>query len=212
VVERLLADKPREERERFYEEEWDTWRWRALFRVFFSRTLMGRLGRSRECFTYVDGDVSDPILRRTRHALTRLNPAANPYIHWILTGTHGASLPYVLRPEHFDTIRGNLDRLEWKRGSLHDYLAASEDGTIDCCNLSDVFEYMSTEQYRRALGELVRVCRPGARLAYWNLLADRARPASLAERLRPLESLASDLHGRDRAFFYQKLVVEEVLG
>jgi S-adenosylmethionine-diacylglycerol 3-amino-3-carboxypropyl transferase len=211
VVERLAADKPRHERERFYDAEWDTWRWRALFRVFFSRTLMGRLGRSRECFAYVDGEVADPILKRTRHALTTLNPAENPYIHWILTGTHGAALPYVLRPEHFDTIRGNLDRLEWRRGSLHDYLAQADDGTVDCCNLSDVFEYMSLEEYRRVLGELVRVCRPGARLAYWNLLADRTRPVSLAGRLRPLESLARDLHSRDRAFFYKKLVVEEVV-
>ena len=29
------------------------------------------------------------ILERTRHALRELDPADNPYVHWILTGTHG---------------------------------------------------------------------------------------------------------------------------
>ena len=37
---------------------WDTWRWRLLFRLFFSRTVMGRLGRDPEFFRYVDIDVA----------------------------------------------------------------------------------------------------------------------------------------------------------
>ncbi len=64
---------------------------------------MGRLGRHPEFFRYVDADVATRILERTRHALTVLDPADNPYIHWILTGTHGAALPAALREEHFDT-------------------------------------------------------------------------------------------------------------
>ena len=89
----LLTPRDRQARERFYEQEWNTWRWRVLFRVFFSRTAMGRLGRDPEFFRYVSGDVASRILERTRHALTALDPAANPYLHWILTGTHGAALP-----------------------------------------------------------------------------------------------------------------------
>ena len=36
--------------------------------------------------------------------------------------------------------------------------------------------------------------------------------SDLAERLRPLSELADALHARDRAFFYSRLVIEEVLG
>src|SRR5688572_2104566 len=101
------------ERRRFYDEQWNTWRWRLLFRVFFSRRVMGRLGRDPEFFRYVETDVAGAILERTRHALTELDPVENPYVRWILTGQHGDALPCALRPEHFDIIRDRLERLEW---------------------------------------------------------------------------------------------------
>src|SRR5262245_23235540 len=46
------------ERRRFYDTQWDTWRWRLLFRIFFSRAVMGRLGRDPEFFRFVEVDVA----------------------------------------------------------------------------------------------------------------------------------------------------------
>ncbi|MFA7006985.1 MAG: DUF3419 family protein, partial [Verrucomicrobiia bacterium] len=40
TVERLLRGGARQEREAFYRGEWDTWRWRLLFHLFFSRGVM----------------------------------------------------------------------------------------------------------------------------------------------------------------------------
>ena len=37
---KLLSGGPRERREAFYRNRWDTWRWRLLFRVFFSRFVI----------------------------------------------------------------------------------------------------------------------------------------------------------------------------
>jgi S-adenosylmethionine-diacylglycerol 3-amino-3-carboxypropyl transferase len=203
-------------RERFYDERWNTWRWRLLFRLFFSRRTMGRLGRDPEFFRYVDGSVADRILARTRHALTTLEPSENPYVRWILTGTHGDALPCALRAEHFETIRGNLDRLEWRCDSLEAFLARAEASPndrfcrFDRFNLSDAFEYVSLDHYHRMLEAIVRVSRPGARLAYWNMLVPRHRPESMADRIVPLAELAARLHQADRAFFYSAFVVEEV--
>jgi S-adenosylmethionine-diacylglycerol 3-amino-3-carboxypropyl transferase len=210
-VERLLRDATVEERTRFYDEEWNTWRWRLLFCAFFSRAVMGRLGRGHHAFAYVDGDVAAPLLGRTKRALTALNPAANPYVHWILTGCHGDVLPLALRAEHFDTIRTNLSRVEPWCVTLDGFLDAARPDAIDRCNLSDVFEYVSPADYARQLAGLARACRPGARLVYWNVLADRSRPAALAHALEPHATLAASLHRRDRAFFYRRLVIEEVV-
>lgn len=210
VVEELLVRRDRAGRERFYEDDWDTWRWRLLFRIFFSRWIMGRLGRDPEFFRYVDDDVPGRILARTRHALTELDPTANPYVHWILTGTHADVLPCALRAEHFHTIRANLDRLEWRCQSIEELLASAGDAAVDRYNLSDVFEYVSLDHYHRVLEALVRASRPGARLAYWNMLAPRRRPDTLADRLVPMRALAQRLHEVDRAFFYSALVIEEV--
>jgi S-adenosylmethionine-diacylglycerol 3-amino-3-carboxypropyl transferase len=210
-VARLLQGGAREEREAFYDREWDTWRWRAMFRIFFSRLVMGHLGRDPQFFQYVQGKVADRILARTWYALTALDPAENPYVQWILTGRHTAALPYALRAEHFETIRDGLDRLEWRRQSLEDHLGTVGRHTIDRFNLSDVFEYMAPATYHRALEQLADAGRHGARLAYWNMLVPRHRPESLADRLRPMPELAAQLHHSDKAFFYGAFVVEEVL-
>lgn len=210
-VEQLLRGGTRDERERFYRDHWDTWRWRLLFKVFFSRFLLGRLGRDPAFFTYVQGSVADRILTRTRYALTTLDPAANPYLQWILTGRHTTALPYALRPEHFEAIRDNLDRLEWHARPVEDYLATQPPQSFDGYNLSDIFEYLSPENYHRILNSLIRAAKPGARLAYWNLLVPRRRPESLAGHLRPLEDLSSRLFAEDKAFFYSAFVIEEVI-
>ena len=209
TIAELLRSRDLDARHTFYARRWDTWRWRLLFRLFFSRTVMGTLGRDPAFFRYVEGDVADAILRRTKHALTDLDPAANPYVHWILTGTHGEALPLALRPEHFESIRSRLDRVEWQERSVEEFLDRAGAGTFDRYNLSDLFEYVSLEHYHRMLESIVRCSRPGARLAYWNMLAPRRAPEHLA-RLRPLDELADALHARDRAFFYMALRVEEV--
>jgi S-adenosylmethionine-diacylglycerol 3-amino-3-carboxypropyl transferase len=210
TVQALLRPKTPAARRRFYDTTWDTWRWRLLFRTFFSRAVMARLGRDPGFFRYVEIPVAEAILERTRHALTELDPSVNPYVHWILTGTHGEVLPYALRPEHFESIRANLDRLEWCRVSLEEFLDRSHGRQFDRFNLSDVFEYVSPVHYQRLLASIHRCSRPGARLVYWNVLVDRRRPEHFAGRLRSLDRLAGALHAEDRAFFYSALRVEEV--
>jgi S-adenosylmethionine:diacylglycerol 3-amino-3-carboxypropyl transferase len=210
-IARLLHGGTHEERSVFYEQQWDTWRWRAMFQLFFSRTLLGRKGRDPRFFQYVEGSVADRLLDRVRQGLIGVNPAQNPYIQWILTGHHTTALPYALRAENFEAIRANLDRLEWRRSSLEDFLSSADQSSIDHFNLSDVFEYMSEENYIRLLEQLVRVGRPAGRLAYWNMLVPRSRPAVLAPSLRSHAGLAQYLHRRDKACFYSAFIIEEIL-
>jgi S-adenosylmethionine-diacylglycerol 3-amino-3-carboxypropyl transferase len=209
VVRQLLAGGGTgASRQGFYEGAWNTWAWQAMFRVFFSRTVMGRIGRDPAFFTHVEGSVADRILARARHAMTTLDPAANPYMHWILTGTHGEALPLALRPEHFDTIRDGLDRVTWRESDVLGVLETLDAGSVHGANLSDVFEYMSALEYERHLDALVRVLAPAGRLAYWNMLVPRHRPETLASHLEPLDTLARSLHERDKAFFYSAFIIE----
>jgi S-adenosylmethionine-diacylglycerol 3-amino-3-carboxypropyl transferase len=212
TVERLLAGGTPDVRERFYAREWDTRRWRWMFQLFFSRAVMGRLGRDPAFFAHVQGSVATPVLARARHALTALDPAENPYIHWILRGRHGDALPLALRLEHFDTIRANLDRLEWRQTDLGGALEPLGEGSVHGCNLSDIFEYMTADEYRRQLDRVARVLAPAGRLAYWNMLVPRSRPDDMAAVLRPLADVAARLHHQDKAFFYSAFVLEERCG
>ena len=211
TIAHLLEGGDPAQREAFYERRWNTWRWRLLFKVFFSRLAMGRLGRDPAFFKYVEGNVADRILSRTRYALTALDPAGNPYLQWILAGRHLTALPFALRPENFEAIRGNLDKIEWELRSVEEYLQAHPSLRLDRFNLSDIFEYMSQDNYRLLLERLIAAANPGARLAYWNMLAPRSRPESLADRLRPLNEIAGQMFARDKAWFYSRFVLEEVI-
>lgn len=209
TIEALLQPRPPEERLEFYETRWNTVRWRTLFRLFFSRFVMARLGRSSAQFRYVEGRVGDRILARARHALVELDPSQNPWLHWILLGEHRDALPFAWQEKNFDLIRKNLPRLEWRIQSIEDFLDDIGSAALNKYNLSDIFEYMSQENYHLLLEKILTSSRPAARLAYWNMLVPRSRPESLSHRLRPLEPLSQNLHLQDRAFFYSKFIVEE---
>jgi S-adenosylmethionine:diacylglycerol 3-amino-3-carboxypropyl transferase len=208
VVEAVLSPRARDERERFYREVWNTWRWRALGRAFFSRTVMGRLGRDPELFRHTQGAVAAPILDRARRALTWLAPHDNPYLGYILTGTFANALPDYLLPANHDAIRDRLDRLELRRAPVEAVLAALPSRSVDAFNFSDIAEYMDLGAYHRLLAATARVAAPGARLAYWNLLATRRRPPVMAQSLEAREQEATRLGDEARAFFYQALVLE----
>jgi S-adenosylmethionine-diacylglycerol 3-amino-3-carboxypropyl transferase len=205
----LLRERDETGRSCFYEETWDTWRWRLLFRIFFSRFAMGRLGRDPEFFRYVEGSVAERILGRTRYALTALPPQSNPYIGYILTGSFANALPRYLRPDVFAAAKKGIERLTLFEGSVEEAAAAHRGTGFDGFNLSDIFEYLDPETSAAIYGRLLDAARPGARFAYWNLLVPRRLAASFPERARPLDAEARVLFARDQAFFYSAFVLEE---
>jgi S-adenosylmethionine-diacylglycerol 3-amino-3-carboxypropyl transferase len=188
---------------------WNGWRWRLLLRVFFSRAVMGRLGRDPAFFDFAEGSITAHLTHKIRHALVEQAPAENPYLHWILTGTHNTALPLALRPEHFDTIRARLDRIEIRTEPLERFAATAT--AIDGWNLSDVFEYMSPATHAEAYGGLLEATRLGGRLVYWNMMVPRRAPADLAARVRCHAEEARRLRAAEKAFFYSALVIEERL-
>lgn len=207
TVQALREPRTPEAQRAFYRERWDTWRWRMLFRVFFSRFVMGRLGRDPAFFSHVQGAVGARILERSRHALCEIPTATNPYLAYIVTGNFApGALPRYLRAEHHAAIRSGLDRIRVVRGGIAD--AAS--GTFAGFNLSDVFEYMDDGEHAHTYARLLGSARPGARLVYWNMLVPRGIPLACAERVAALDALAVALHARDRAWFYSRLHVDEV--
>ena len=207
-IERLIEQDSLADQQRFYREQWDTWRWRLVFRLFFSRFVMGRLGRDPAFFEHVEGSVGERILERTRHALTAIPVRTNPFLTYIMTGNYSdTALPRYLRPEHFPAIRERLDRLRPVQGP-----AEAASGRFDGFNLSDIFEYMDPADHERVYAELVDRASPGARLAYWNMLAPRGVPDAVADRVTPLTELAAELHRQDRAWFYSAFHVDRVAG
>jgi len=210
TVQRLMQPKELDARRAFYREVWNNHRWRLLFRIFFSEFLMGRLGRDPAFFKQVEGNVAARLLARASFAMGELDNSANPYLSYILTGNYQQALPHYLLPDNYSSIRQHLDRLTLKLGSIDEVATEYGAASFDGFNLSDIFEYLTPEQCEAVYGRLLDSARPGARLAYWNMLVPRQCPASLAARVTPLEKEAKTLFEQDLAFFYSRFVLEEV--
>ncbi|HVC94002.1 MAG TPA: DUF3419 family protein [Pirellulales bacterium] len=210
TLRRLLEAKDLDARKRFFSGTWNNRRWRILFRLFFSRFLMGRLGRDPEFFRYVEGSVSGRILQRAEYALTVLPTHDNPFLDYIAHGNFVRTLPPYLHPEKFEAIRSGLEGLTLFHGSIEQAGREHGAGGFDGFNLSDIFEYLDADTSCRLYRELVDLARPGARFAYWNTLVARSCPADLIGRVRPLKELAHELFARDRAFFYSNFEVDEL--
>lgn len=211
TVERLFDERTVEQRRRFYHEVWNTPVWRLMFRLFFSRPVMGLAGRAPELFSYVEGPVAQRILQRVQLGLTQTNPRDNPYLQWILFGKHLSALPFALRKDNFQAIRRNLDCLTWHCSTLEAYLGNLNDRSLNACNLSDIFEYMSEQDYEALATKLCQKTEAGGRLVYWNMLVPRRCPQALRHHLTDLSDIARQLFKEDKTFFYSNFVVEGVV-
>ena len=196
----------------WYDAHWDTRLWRLVFGAFTSRPVMGRLGRDPSFLDHVEGSAAERMMASVRTASTATVPGDNPYLRWTLTGAYGDALPPYLEADAFETIRDRAHRITPVLGSLEDVLGAAPPDSFGAFGLSDVFEYVDRAHAETLYRAIARAGRPGARLAYWNLLAVRQRPEPLAGLIRPLPELSRALHARDRAPFYRAFVVEEVVG
>ena len=69
-IDRLFEGKSAAEQEAFYQDSWHNRRWDVLFRVFFSRKLMGLLGRDPTFLKEVEQPVSTFILQKAKRHLS----------------------------------------------------------------------------------------------------------------------------------------------
>ena len=209
TIDDIFTSRPKEQRETFLKYRFNTWRWQLLLNTFFSRFVMGRMGRDKAFFEHVEGSPAQHVARRIRHAAVDCDPADNPYLHWILKGTHGDALPMTWRAEHYAVIKARLDRLDIRPGSLEGFVSTGE--KADGFNLSDIFEYMSPDVFAQVYATILQAASPGARLVYWNMMAPRRVPDALAAQVNRLTDVEDAQKQRDKAFFYSDFVVEEVI-
>lgn len=212
TIDKMLEPKTREQRYEFYDKTWNTFRWRLMFKVFFSRKVMGKFGRDPAFFRYVDVPVSERISQRAKYALTELDTSKNPYLYYIFKGNFGNSLPHALREENFEAIKKNIDNFEIHLWSVETALEKMNDIKFDGFNLSDIFEYMSEQSMEELYVKLLNSSNPNARIVYWNMLAPRSVPKNLESQVTCQSSLEKELFAQDKAFFYSSLHIEEVNG
>jgi S-adenosylmethionine-diacylglycerol 3-amino-3-carboxypropyl transferase len=208
VVNALFKPKTAAEQAHFYQNQWNTWRWRLLFRVFFSRYVMGKYGRDPEFQKQVQGSISKFIFDKAAAQLASVAAQDNYILRYTLTGSFDGLLPHYLQKEHYPVVRANVGRLDLKecyaQGAIAHY------GKFHCMNLSDIFEYMDAELFRETARTLIAGTERGGRLGYWNLMVPRRISEIFPENVEYLHSEAGRLTAIDKGFFYNRFIVDQV--
>ena len=209
TVEELVRKKSLSARKRFYNNKWNTLAWHTMVKVFFSNTIIGLFGRDPEFFKYVNRSLPEFLQSSIYNALVNQDPSENPYLHWILFGEF-KTLPFWLQKDNYALIKQNIEKLELRQKSVEEFVDEENQESIDCWNLSDIFEYMSQTNYLNLLAKISRVSRDGARLAYWNMLVPRQALNSFGNDNQPKQTDSDKLYRRNKTFFYTRFILEIV--
>lgn len=209
TVSELFLQKSAEDQKVFYHKKWNTWRWRFFFRIFFSKKVMGWLGRDPAFLKQVNRNVSDFILTQAEKQLTRVQAQNNFILKYNLTGSFWNLLPdYLENESNFEIIKQRLDRIKLFNGLVEE--AGAEHGKFDALNLSDIFEYMNPEIFRKTALSIHALCNVGARVGYWNLMVDRYLSEILPDQFQYEQDSSLELTKMDRGFFYNCFIIDQV--
>ncbi len=157
------------EQKSFYAREIDNWRFKAIFKLYFGMSVMGKLGRDKSFYRYLDDkeNIAEDIKRRFEYGISHSINQNNPYLSYILRGNYRSeALPEYLQPANYPTIKNNLHKIKLINRSL---MEVESDIKFDFFNLSDIFEYLSEEDFVQNLAKLSALSQTGARFAYWNM-------------------------------------------
>ena len=202
-----------DKQEEFYKKYWDNWRFRFLFRLFFSRKGL-ESGRDKQYFKYASKNkVSDYYLYRVKHGLTEIPIKTNFFMQYMLTGT--IPVPFETHPyldeDNFNKLKKILKdkKISFIHSDASEFLKNSKENSFSKFNLSDIFEAKNQGQYESILKEVVRVSKKKGVICYWNNLADRSDHGFINNLIKD-KNKSNDLYMEDRVHFYSNFILENI--
>lgn len=210
-IDRLLSCTTVKEQARFYEEEWNSVRWRTLFRVLLSRRTLKR--------TYEPGFFSNVenqsfpahfhgVFERT---IQNVPVATNYFLHQMLTGFYptevsGGLPPYLASTDNALTAE-TMAGLELVDGSYQAYLVGCEESSVDGFALSNICEWMSPAEVDSLFESITRVAKPGARVVFRNFVGHTVVPPWLSDVIVEDKSAGVEAITRDRSCVQARIAI-----
>lgn len=198
-IEAFMQIADLEEQKRYYDKHINTWFFKLLFRIFFSKRVMARLGRDKAYFTYAKGSLAKRLKARVDMGIRNVSNATNSYLQYAMLGEF-KELPYYAQEEVFLKIKRNIEHITVLHTSFEE--AIESYGDFDFMNLSDIFEYMPKD-LTHFEQKIQKASSKNARIAFWNMM--NPRYFSGLFRLNTEEDLKED-----KAMYYQDFIVYEV--
>lgn len=201
-IERLFQEKNASDQQIFFDDQWNSFRWKTFFNIFFCKRIMGFFGRDPAFLKQVEKNVSKTIKGSADLHLASIYSQKNPMLYYCLHGDFGDYLPFYAKEENYKTIRSNLGNLKLQLGYAQD--ATKTYGNFDAFNLSNIFEYMDQKIFADTTHSLKSIANPGARMSYWNLMVKR-EISEVDPDFKQIED-TFQWKERDQGFFYMKFL------
>jgi S-adenosylmethionine-diacylglycerol 3-amino-3-carboxypropyl transferase len=210
-IDRLLACTTLVEQRVFYARAWDSWRWRAFFRLLLARRSFARVYDPASLRYARSSSFSEHFLRLAEHALTQLPVANNYFLHQMLTGRYPAAVaggvPPYLSERGAAALATGVSSLSVVDGTYTEYLRSCSDRSVTGFALSNICEWLSPEEIDELFAEVVRVARPGARLCFRNFVGWTTVPARWRDVIVEDTEYGERLIARDRSLVQHRFVV-----
>lgn len=189
----LTTVKSEQEQSDFYHQQWNTWNWRLLFRLFFNRFLMSRTGRDPEKFNEVKEDIGKVLWERTASHFQSTLAQGNYILEYIMNGKFIELPPYL---KAYDDCKQWLQKNDiiYFHGGFEQALTIHPE--INRMNLSNIFEYMDQATFQELTQKIDESIKEDSRLCFWNFAVPRE-----LNHLSTIESIPVPRE-LDRGFFY----------
>ncbi len=152
-----------------------------------------------------------PVLRHRLEKLTCHFPMQENYFAWQAFARRYAEegegpLPTYLKPEHYEAIRANVDRVSVHHASFTELLAGEPAASRDRYILLDAQDWMTDQQLNDVWSEISRTARDGARVIFRtaaekSIIEGRLSPA-IRDQWTYLADRSLELTAQDRSAIY----------
>jgi S-adenosylmethionine-diacylglycerol 3-amino-3-carboxypropyl transferase len=152
-----------------------------------------------------------PVLRHRLEKLACHFPMQENYFAWQAFARRYADegegpLPTYLKPEHYEAIRANVDRVSVHHASFTELLAGKPAASRDRYVLLDAQDWMTDQQLNDVWSEISRTARDGARVIFRtaaekSIIEGRLSPA-IRDQWTYLEERSEELTPLDRSAIY----------
>lgn len=198
TIEKFFEFDNLKEQKTFYSNRFRNYRFNMMFKIFFSKKVMSKLGRDKAYFKYNKSPLVNHLNKRVEIGFSNNLNKDNPYMQYVLFNTYIAKPMYMIK-ENFNVIKSRLDRIEIRQCSYDEIL--KENHKYDLMNLSDIFEYLPEESMPSYETRTASILNDKGKVIYWNMVNDRKMGNILREIPSSIE--------HDRCFYYKAFYVYE---
>lgn len=172
LIHQLITFDTIEEQYKFFVEKLDKSSFKQTFITYYSDENLSN-GRDPKLLKHVDESGGIVFYQRLLLQASSSLLKDNFYFRFIFFGLQDLPdqvLPPCYRRENYSKLRENMDRLQVIQGEAIAYLLSAPGLKITKASLSNIFEYISHEEFQEVCLSLAKHPERDLQLIFWNLL------------------------------------------